>query len=98
MAKADASCRVGIDIGGTFTDVALDVDGAIVSTKILTDHAAPVRAVLNGVRTVAAMAGIYRQLLARIEAELGRVLRERVSLSAPAKVWIATRSLAVGRA
>lgn len=47
---------------------------------------------------VAAMAGIYRQLLVRIEADPGRVLRERVSLSAPEKVWIATRSLAVGRA
>jgi N-methylhydantoinase A len=58
MAKAAASCRVGIDIGGTFTDVALDVDGAIVSTKILTDYAAPERAVLDGVRNVADLAGI----------------------------------------
>src|SRR3954452_25382822 len=47
---------------------------------------------------VAAMAGIYRQLLVRIEADPGRVLRERVSLSVPEKIWIATRSRAVGHA
>ena len=61
MAKASASCRVGVDIGGTFTDVALDVDGTITSTKILTDYAAPERAVLDGIRSVAEMAGIARR-------------------------------------
>jgi N-methylhydantoinase A len=58
MAKASASCRVGVDIGGTFTDVALDVDGAITSTKILTDYVAPERAALDGIRAVAEMAGV----------------------------------------
>ena len=58
MAKASASCRVGVDIGGTFTDVALDVEGAITSTKILTDYAAPERAVLDGIRSVVEMAGV----------------------------------------
>ena len=58
MAKAGRSCRIGADIGGTFTDVALDVDGAITSTKILTDYAAPERAVVEGIRSVAEMAGI----------------------------------------
>ncbi len=47
---------------------------------------------------VAAMAGIYRRLLDRIEAEPARVLRERVSLPTHEKLWVAARSLAGGRA
>jgi phytoene synthase len=47
---------------------------------------------------VAAMAGIYHRLLARIAAEPARVLRERVSLPAGEKVWVAARSMSVGRA
>jgi phytoene synthase len=47
---------------------------------------------------VAAMAGIYHRLLARIAADPGRVLRERVSLPTSEKVWVAARSLSVGRA
>jgi N-methylhydantoinase A len=58
MAKAGAICRVGVDIGGTFTDVALDVDGTIVSAKILTDYVAPERAVVDGIRSVAEKAGV----------------------------------------
>ena len=47
---------------------------------------------------VAAMAGIYHRLLARIAADPARVLRERVSLPASEKVWVAARSMSVGRA
>jgi phytoene synthase len=43
---------------------------------------------------VRAMAGIYHRLLRRIEAEPGRVLRERVSLPAREKMWVAMRALA----
>jgi len=43
---------------------------------------------------VRAMAGIYHRLLRRIEAEPGRVLRERVSLPAHEKAWVAVRALA----
>jgi N-methylhydantoinase A len=49
---------VGVDIGGTFTDIALDLDGTLHSTKILTDYTAPERAILKGVKSVAEMAGI----------------------------------------
>ena len=42
---------------------------------------------------VLAMAGIYSALLDRIEADPGRVMRERISLPAHAKVLIAARSL-----
>ncbi|UJW77636.1 hydantoinase/oxoprolinase family protein [Rhizobium sp. SL42] len=56
--KTPRNCRVGVDIGGTFTDVALDLDGALHSTKVLTDYTAPERAILGGVRAVAEMAGV----------------------------------------
>jgi phytoene synthase len=47
---------------------------------------------------VAAMAGIYHRLLARIADEPVRVLRERVSLPTHEKAWVAARSISVGRA
>ena len=49
--------RVGVDIGGTFTDVALEVGEALHTTKVLTTHAAPERAVLEGIRKVIGLAG-----------------------------------------
>jgi N-methylhydantoinase A len=58
VSNAPRNCRVGVDIGGTFTDVALDLDGALHSTKVLTDYAAPERAILKGVVAVAEIAGI----------------------------------------
>ena len=50
--------RVGVDIGGTFTDVALVRDGRIFSTKLLTTYAAPERAIIDGIAEVARLAGI----------------------------------------
>jgi N-methylhydantoinase A len=52
--------RIGIDIGGTFTDFALYDDGArqIVTHKALTTPAEPERAVLEGVRALADKGGI----------------------------------------
>ncbi|RWY83296.1 hydantoinase/oxoprolinase family protein [Rhizobium leguminosarum] len=58
MSSTPRNCRVGVDIGGTFTDIALDIDGTLHSTKILTDYTAPERAILKGVKAVADMAGI----------------------------------------
>ena len=52
------SCRVGVDIGGTFTDIALDAGGVLHSTKILTDYELPERAILTGVKTVLEAAGL----------------------------------------
>ena len=52
------AARLGIDIGGTFTDVALEVDGRLVSAKILTDYAAPERAILKVLAEVVAQGGI----------------------------------------
>ncbi len=50
--------RLGADIGGTFTDIALDIDGRLFSTKVLTDYAAPERAILDGIGIVTREAGI----------------------------------------
>ncbi len=51
MARAGAA-RLGVDIGGTFTDVALEVDGKRYSAKLLTTPHAPERGVLAVIRTV----------------------------------------------
>ncbi len=52
--------RIGIDIGGTFTDFALfdDRKREIVTHKALTTPAAPDEAVLEGVNTLTRLAGI----------------------------------------
>ena len=50
--------RLAVDIGGTFTDVALERGGARWTAKVLTTPAAPERAVLEGTLTVLAQAGV----------------------------------------
>ncbi|WP_338014579.1 hydantoinase/oxoprolinase family protein [Rhodophyticola sp. CCM32] len=50
--------RLGADIGGTFTDVALDLRGTLFSTKVLTNYAAPEQAILDGIGVVTKQAGI----------------------------------------
>ena len=50
--------RLGADIGGTFTDVALDPRGTIFSAKVLTTYAAPEQAILDGIAAVTRDAGI----------------------------------------
>lgn len=58
MEPGHRAARVGIDIGGTFTDVALERDGQLISAKILTDYAAPERAILQVLNDVVGQAGI----------------------------------------
>ena len=53
-----SSIRLGADIGGTFTDIALDIRGKIISTKVLTNYTAPEQAILDGMDIVLAEAGI----------------------------------------
>ena len=50
--------RAGADIGGTFTDIALECRGRIYSTKVLTNYAAPDQAILDGIDVVLAQAGV----------------------------------------
>ena len=50
--------RLGVDIGGTFTDVALEFGEGRWSAKILTTPEAPERAVIDVIRRVLAEAGL----------------------------------------
>lgn len=52
------SVRLGVDIGGTFTDVVLEVADQSFSTKVLTTYAAPENAIIEGMHQVCAKAGI----------------------------------------
>ena len=53
--------KLGADIGGTFTDIALDVRGQLYSTKVLTEHNALETAVLEGIHKVTRLAQISLQ-------------------------------------
>ncbi len=52
------SVRLGVDIGGTFTDVVLEVGTASFSTKVLTTYVAPENAIIDGMQQVCAKASI----------------------------------------
>ena len=52
------SIRMGVDIGGTFTDVVLEKHGESFSTKVLTTYAAPETAIIEGMHQVCNKAGI----------------------------------------
>ena len=53
-----SSTRLGVDIGGTFTDVVLEKDGHRFSTKVLTTYSAPETAIIDGMHQVCGKAGI----------------------------------------
>lgn len=50
--------RLGVDIGGTFTDVVVERSGEVFSTKVLTTYGAPEEAIIDGMHQVCAKAGI----------------------------------------
>ncbi len=58
MAKDGKQIRVGVDIGGTFTDVAMEVGITLHSIKVLTDYSYPENAIVKGIREVAQVAGV----------------------------------------
>ncbi len=53
-----SSIRLGADIGGTFTDIALDCRGRMFSTKVLTNYTAPEQAILDGMDIVLSEAAL----------------------------------------
>ena len=53
-----ASNRLGVDIGGTFTDVVLETPAGSFSTKVLTTYAAPENAIIDGMHQVCTKAGV----------------------------------------
>ncbi|MEO0916907.1 MAG: hydantoinase/oxoprolinase family protein, partial [Pseudomonadota bacterium] len=58
--------RLGVDIGGTFTDVVLEKDDSQFSTKVLTTYAAPEDAIIDGMHQVCAKADIAPSQIAQI--------------------------------
>ena len=50
--------RLAVDIGGTFTDLALEVGGRRVTAKVLTTPTQPERGVLDGVAVILQQAGL----------------------------------------
>jgi N-methylhydantoinase A len=54
----DSSMRLGVDIGGTFTDVVLETGSASFSAKVLTTYAAPENAIIDGIHQVCVKAGV----------------------------------------
>ena len=61
-----SNARLGIDIGGTFTDLALEVGQQHFAHKLLTTPRAPERAVISGVRRILSEAGIEPDALSLI--------------------------------
>jgi N-methylhydantoinase A len=60
--KSPAIARLAVDIGGTFTDVVLEVPGREqVTAKLLTTHVHPGEAVLEGIGTVMQQSGMRAQ-------------------------------------
>ncbi len=57
MSGTPAAARLAVDIGGTFTDLALEIGDRLVTTKVLTT-AEPEAGVLEGVAKVMAEAGV----------------------------------------
>jgi N-methylhydantoinase A len=55
---AKPSIQMGVDIGGTFTDVVVEVGSEQFSTKVLTTYSAPEDAIIQGMLDVCAQAGI----------------------------------------
>jgi N-methylhydantoinase A len=58
--------RLGVDIGGTFTDVVLEADTGRWSTKLLTTYAAPEDAIARGMRAVCDEAGLAPSAIEQI--------------------------------
>ena len=68
MTELRSPLSLGIDIGGTFTDLVLHDagTGAVTSLKVLTTHADPQLAVLQGTRAVLAQAGVAPASIGRV--------------------------------
>ena len=63
---AAETIRLGVDIGGTFTDVVLEKGGESFSTKVLTTYAAPENAIIDGMHQVCTKAGVTPADLSQI--------------------------------
>ncbi len=62
--------RLAVDIGGTFTDLCLEWQGKLTSTKVLTTPRAPEEGVLTGMDEIVKLSGIKPD-------ELGLIIHAR---------------------
>ncbi|MEM9637330.1 MAG: hydantoinase/oxoprolinase N-terminal domain-containing protein, partial [Pseudomonadota bacterium] len=58
--------RVGVDIGGTFTDVALTHPGGLSTCKVLTNYTQPEQAILDGIAIAAREAGVTLEQIGQV--------------------------------
>ncbi len=58
MSYNNHSVRVGADIGGTFTDVVLEIGTDQYSAKVLTNYSEPEQAIIDGLLKVTGIAGV----------------------------------------
>lgn len=63
---SESTVRMGVDIGGTFTDVVLEVDLQQYSIKVLTTYLAPEDAIIDGMLQVCDKAGIKPSAVGQI--------------------------------
>ena len=63
---ADLEVRLGVDIGGTFTDIVLETPTGMVSTKVLTTYKAPEDAIIEGMHITCEKAGINANKIEQI--------------------------------
>ena len=66
MDKRHLDIRLGVDIGGTFTDVVLEMPDSWHSTKVLTTYKAPEDAIIEGMHIVCEKAGISPNAVGQI--------------------------------
>lgn len=66
MTDTQASCRAGVDIGGTFTDIALEHEGRLYTAKVLTDYEKPERAIVRGLKLAIEEAGIAPSVIGSV--------------------------------
>ena len=62
----NGSVRLGVDIGGTFTDVVLEIGAQQYSTKVLTTYIAPEDAIITGMKQVCEQASIEASAIEQI--------------------------------
>ena len=58
MTNSSDAVRIGVDIGGTFTDIAIQIGHRYVTTKVLTTPRAPEQAVMQGIAAALEEAGV----------------------------------------
>ena len=58
MSDRKPAARVGVDVGGTFTDIALEADGRRITSKLLTTVGDPEEACMRGLEDVLDKAGL----------------------------------------